>query len=163
MKAACGHVVYQHKEIHSKRARRVILSASDQDARSKISARPERISPEAFQKSLMLSNSRYRLIRKMPAKIVTIPTHCQRETCSFKKKAASPTVTAPYSEPRTVITATCSILIPKFLMPKAPLSKTPIPRTIQHTSPRGRRTGCFERRIAAATSTLLVKRINHTV
>src|SRR5260370_55299 len=163
MKESSRRVVYQHKEIHSKRARPVILSASDQDARSKISARPERISPEAFQKSLMLSNSRYRLIRKMPAKIVTIPTHCQRETCSFKKKAASPTETHPSTDPRTVNTPTGSILIPKLLRTKAPVSKTPIPRTIQHTSPRGRRTGCFERRIAAATSTLLVKRINHTV
>src|SRR5260370_34305935 len=97
MKESSRRVVYQHKEIHSKRARPVILSASDQDARSKISARPERISPEAFQKSLMLSNSRYRLIRKMPAKIGTIPPHCQPQTGSFNKKAPTPTVTAPSS------------------------------------------------------------------
>src|SRR5260370_5496828 len=101
MKESSRRVVYQHKEIHSKRARPVILSASDQDARSKISARPERISPEAFQKSLMLSNSRYPLIRKMPPKIVTIPPHFQRGTCSFKKKATSPTTTRTYNQPRT--------------------------------------------------------------
>jgi hypothetical protein len=37
----------------------------------------------------------YRLIRKIPRKIVTIPIHCHRETCSLRKMAASPTVTAP--------------------------------------------------------------------
>ena len=105
----------------------------------------------------------YRLMRKIPAKIVTIPTHCQRETCSLRKKAASPTVTAPYSELRTVMTATCSIFIPRLLRTKALVSKAPMPRAIQRTSPRGRRTGCLEMRIAAAMSAALVKRIIHTV
>src|SRR6267143_6475952 len=83
----------------------------------------------------------YRLMRKIPRKIVAIPSHCHRETCTLKKKAASPTVTAPYIEPRTLITATCSIFIPRLLRTKAPVSKTPMPRTIQRTSPRGSRAG----------------------
>ena len=37
----------------------------------------------------------YRLINKIPAKIVTIPANCQREMRSRRKIAASPTVTAP--------------------------------------------------------------------
>src|SRR5260370_10099854 len=105
----------------------------------------------------------HRLIRRIPRKIVTIPIHCRRETCSLKKMAASPTVTAPYSEPRTLITATCSIFIPRLLNTKAPVSKTPMPRTIQRTSPRGSCTGCLETRIVPAMSAVLVKRIIHTV
>jgi hypothetical protein len=37
----------------------------------------------------------YLLIRKMPAKIVTIPANCQREIRSRRNAAASATVTAP--------------------------------------------------------------------
>src|SRR6266849_5095508 len=91
------------------------------------------------------------------------PAHCQRDTCSLKKMAASPTVTAPYSELSTVITATCSIFIPRLLRANAPVSKTPMLRTIQRTSPRGKRAGCFATRIADAVSSVLVKRIIHTV
>src|SRR6267143_293927 len=61
----------------------------------------------------------YRLMRKIPRKIVAIPINCHRETCSLKKKSASPTVSAPYSEPRTLITATCSIFIPRLLSTNA--------------------------------------------
>jgi len=81
----------------------------------------------------------------------------------LKKMAARPTVTAPYSELRTVITATCSIFIPRLLRTNALVSKTPMLRAIQRTSPRGRRTGCLEMRIVAAVSAALVKRIIHTV
>src|SRR5260370_15194662 len=105
----------------------------------------------------------YLLMRKIPAEIVMIPAHCQRDTCSLKKMAASPTVTAPYSELRTVMTATCSIFIPRLLRQKALESKAPIPGAIQRTLPRGRRPGCLERRITMAVTTALVKRIIHTV
>src|SRR5258708_23541856 len=54
----------------------------------------------------------HRLIRKIPAKIDTIPAHCQREICSLRKIAASATVTAPYSELSTLMIATCSMRMP---------------------------------------------------
>src|SRR5258707_236947 len=131
MEVSSRRVVYQHEEIRQK----------------------------ARKEGCGLQEKIYRLMRKIPRKIVVIPIHCHRETCSLKKKAASPTVTAPYSEPRTLITATCSIFIPRLLNTKAPVSKTPMPRTIQRTWPRGSRAGCLETRMAAATSSVLVKRI----
>src|SRR5216683_6585496 len=135
MEESSRRVVYQHEEMQKK----------EQKGRAHIK---EKI---------------YRLIRKIPRKIVTIPIHCHRETCSLRKMAASPTVTAPYSEPRTLITATCSIFIPRLLNTKAPVSKIPMPRTIQRASPRGRRVDCLETTSAAAISTELVKRMIHTV
>src|SRR5712671_6223850 len=135
MEESSRRVVYQHEEMQKK----------EQKGRAHIK---EKI---------------YRLMRKIPRKIVVIPIHCHRETCSLRKMAASPTVTAPYSEPRTLITATCSIFIPRLLRTNAPVSKTPIPITIQRTSPRGSRADCLETRIVPAMSAVLVKRIIHTV
>jgi len=67
MEESSRRVVYQYKEIERKRG-------------TEDGGRNERI---------------YRLMRNIPTNMVMIPAHCQRETCSFKKKAASPTVTAP--------------------------------------------------------------------
>ena len=37
----------------------------------------------------------YKLIRRMPAKMVAMPAHCHLATCSRRNMAARPTVTAP--------------------------------------------------------------------